>query len=444
MNNINAQTLPVENGSKAYSLSMGVFFISLVIFLIGIVDIRRAFLLPSDMYALKNPFLALSSFHVFLLSAGASCMFFSTKAMQKMEANFSRSYLEDSLKIFTFVLFALLVLDLFLYRGVAAARAVHAGKISADWLNAFGVSGFLKPVALSLSYTLVVWHATFLSVLFGGLSLAILPRYLYKYFSRSGLGGSVFGAMFALPQPFCSCCASMVAPSYARQGASTQFLLSFVVGAPMLNVTTLFLAASLLPFPYAVLRIAAGVLFTVPLTLWIARITMREVAASGNVPNNLFFKMTYWLAGQYCRFFHLEELMKERKIETPGELISSWLQLSFRLGTLIVPVFLVWGIVTAALFEILPSAFGNNFLSVFISAFAGTIFMVSTWTEIPVALQMLGKGYSGPAAALLLTLPPVSLPCLMILGGTVGKFRVVFLLGAAVMVSGVLSGLLFL
>ncbi len=88
--------------------------------------------------------------------------------------------------------------------------------------------------------------------------------------------------------------------------------------------------------------------------------------------------------------------------------------------------------------------YGNNLLSVVITAVGGTLLMISTWTEIPVAMQLINSGYFAPAATLLLVLPPVSLPCLMILGGSIGKFRVVALLATAVVVLGVLGGLLFL
>ena len=81
-----------------------------------------------------------------------------------------------------------------------------------------------------------------LGVLLSGLALTVLPVYLTSYVTRGGFTGSVFGAMFALPQPFCSCCSSVMAPSFVRRGASTTFLLSFIVGAPMLNVTTMLLA----------------------------------------------------------------------------------------------------------------------------------------------------------------------------------------------------------
>jgi uncharacterized membrane protein YraQ (UPF0718 family) len=70
--------------------------------------------------------------------------------------------------------------------------------------------------------------------------------------------------------------------------------------------------------------------------------------------------------------------------------------------------------------------------------------MVSTWSEIPMALQLIQSGVTGPAAALLVVLPPVSLPCLMLLGGALRRFRIVVLLSAGVIAVGIVTGMMFL
>ena len=120
-----------------------------------------------------------------------------------------------------------------------ALGSIASGRLAVDWLGAFGVTGWGRPFAQATSFLLNVWHATLLGVLLSGLALTVLPVYLASYVTRGGFTESMFGAMFALPQPFCSCCSSVMAPSFVRRGASTTFLLSFIIGAPMLNVTTI-------------------------------------------------------------------------------------------------------------------------------------------------------------------------------------------------------------
>ena len=55
----------------------------------------------------------------------------------------------------------------------------------------------------------------------------------------------------------------------------------------------------------------------------------------------------------------------------------------------------------------------------------GTLLVNSTWSEIPVALQMINAGYADPAATLLeVVLPSVNLPCLLMLSGSWGHARI--------------------
>jgi uncharacterized membrane protein YraQ (UPF0718 family) len=302
-----------------------------------------------------------------------------------------------------------------------------------------------RPFAQATSYLLNVWHATLLGILISGLALTSLPRYIAPYLARSGFTGSLFGALFALPQPFCSCCSSVMAPSFARRGASTNFVLSFVVGAPMLNVTTMILAVALLPAPFALMRIAAGVIVAVIVTYAVSRAADRWDRPSVVVAVEERRRgVMQWALGSYFRLFDLDRLAPPRAIDTPADLIAAWLRASARIGLVLVPTLWVWSVAGAALFQLLPSAFGNNVPSVLLSAVAGTFFMISTWSEIPMALQLIRAGFSGPAAALLVVLPAISLPCMMLLGGSLQRFRLVALLSVAVMIVGVVAGVIFL
>jgi hypothetical protein len=153
--------------------------------------------------------------------------------------------------------------------------------------------------------------------------------------------------------------------------------------------------------------------------------------------------MSRWV-DLYCRIFHLEELVRERSLDTPGAFLLNWLYICTRVALLMVPTLLVWSIVAAAIIQALPSTFENNLLGVVIASVAGMLLMISTWTEIPVAQQMIDAGLYGPAATLLIVLPPVSLPCLLLLAGTIGRIWVVALLSLAVVVAGIAAGMIFL
>jgi uncharacterized membrane protein YraQ (UPF0718 family) len=429
--------------SAFYRTLLGGFTAFLALALLTLVDVRRGFLF--QLYPVRTAFGVFTPIHALMLAAGLGGMMACYRGASGLERHVPDT--SRYFKALVLVIFGMLVVDLFMYRGVPAARSIASGRVGADWLQAFGVTGWWRPVAQATSYVLTVWHATMLGILISGLALSILPMYLKPLCTRSGFAGSLLGAAFALPQPFCSCCSAVMAPSFVRRGASTTFLLSFVVGAPMLNVTTAILALALLPTPFAIARIVAGVFVTIVATYLVARIadpqdrTHRAVAPA--LPD------AGWLprvAGAYLRLLGLDRIASDRDetLETPSQLIGTWLRASGRMALLLVPTLWVWSVVAAGIFQVLPLSFGNNFSSVVVASIGGTFFMISTWSEIPMALQLIQSGMTGPAAALLVVLPAISLPCMMLLGGALRRFQLIALLSVAVIIVGIVAGTIFL
>ncbi len=432
---------------RAFSISAGypgilagfIGFFSLT--LLTLLDVRRGVLFAE--YPVRTFFYVFTPWHVPMLALGVAGMYALYRALHRLEAEGAGT--ARYLNLLSITIMALLVLDLFAYRGVPAARSIASGRLAVDWLGAFGVIGWGRPFAQATSFLLNVWHATMLGVLLSGLALTVLPVYLTSYVTRGGFTGSVFGAMFALPQPFCSCCSSVMAPSFVRRGASTTFLLSFIVGAPMLNVTTMLLAFALLPAPFAITRIGSGLVITVLVTYLVARIAHRWESPNAPTPESAPASGRMQRAGGlYLRLFDLDRIIGQRRLDTPSQLVGAWLRASGRIALVLVPTLWAWSVVASAMFQTLPSDFGNNLTSVVLSAVVGTFFMISTWSEIPMALQLIQSGYSGPAAALLVVLPAISLPCMMLLGGALQRFRVVALLSVGVMIVGIAAGALFL
>ena len=436
---------PVPN-EYLYTLFKCLAFFTLM--LMAIVDFRRGFLFAGFSqpwgYETRTPFFIFSPMQLLLLVIGMGGLMLSYRALKNQEALNSSIVPEKYLRWFSGTIFALIVIDLFTYRGVAATRAAFAHKVGADWLNAFGVSGWLKPFALTGSYMLTVWHATFLGILLSGLTLTLLPRFLNNFITRIGLRGSFSGTLFSLTQPFCSCCASVIAPSMVRKGASDYFVLAFVVGAPMLNITTLILSAMLLPAPYAALRIISGVAFTLLVTYAAVLLVSHQPAPlNPRSPGRIEQFALHWME-RYSKIFQFDKLLGGRLANTPATFIASWFSVSWRIALIVVPMLIVWSVVTAAIVQLLPSAFGNNLPSVLIAAVTGTLLINSTWSEIPIALQMINAGYPGPAATLLIVLPPVSLPCLLLLSGGLGHARIATALGVIIMLCGFLIGAAFI
>lgn len=406
----------------------------IALILLAIVDARRALLFENLTglwaYWLRTPYAAFSLGQAALWLLGLALASTSFLVLRKREPSAPIEEKRRAAAATGVVLLILLVVDLFAYRGVAAGRTITTGNLSAAWLDGLGWSGGWKPVGVALAYGLTVWHATFLGLLLSGLAMVYLPSRLEPFASRSGLSGSLWGTAFAVPQPFCSCCAAAWAPTLVRRGASSEFLLSFVVASPMVNVTTLILAATLLPFRYALLRIVSGIALPALLAYGVVRLaggrprpircisepttTSGSPTFDGNAPSS------------------------------PSQLVVRWLASSAKLALWFVPVMLAVSAAAAWLFEMLPGGCVNNLGSVLVASIGGTLLMVSTWSEIPLAHQLIASGCYAPAATLLVVLPPVSLPCLAILSTCTGQWRQAVLLGIAVMIVGVLVGVCFL
>jgi uncharacterized protein len=427
-------------GAVLYRVRLSAFVVFLALTLLTLVDIRRGFLFAD--YQTRTLFYVFTPWHLLMLAGALSAMGLCYRGLKRDEADVPDA--ARLVKPLSFIILAILIVDLFAYRGVPAARSMASGRINLDWMNAFGVTAWWRPFALATSYLLNVWHATMLGILISGLALTALPIYLGPYFAHRGFSGSLLGALFALPQPFCSCCSSVMAPSFVRRGASNNFLLSFIVGAPMLNITTIVLALAFLPAPFAITRIVAGIVVAVFVTYVVVRIVNRwdgATVVSAAPPRDGWLQK---LAGAYLRLFDVDRLIGRGSTETPSQLIGAWLYASSRIALVLVPTLWIWSAVASAIFELLPAAFGNNLPSVVIAAVGGTFLMISTWSEIPIALQLIQSGMTGPAAALLVVLPAVSLPCMMLLGGSLQRFRTVAVLSAAVMLVGIVTGAMFL
>lgn len=386
------------------------FLISTGLVLLAIVDFRRGFLFASYV---KSPYYAFNPWQLALLAAGLLGTVAFARKLNRADGGLARGTLLG--------LFLLLLADVALYRGVAATRAVHAGVIGTDWLNAFGVGGLLKPLALSGSYVLTVWHATVLSCLGAGLAPLVLGRLLRVSAKRDGWGGSLAGAAYALTQPFCSCCVAMTSPGLFRPQHSMNFVTAVLLGSPLLNVSTLILASTLLPWPFAMLRILGGVVVTIVLSLLVSR----------------------WSRG---RLFTAQDGEWTCAIDSdvPLTLIKDWLKLSGRVALILIPTMLVGTVLSAALWSLWPSGLGNSTGAVFVTALVGSVVMVSTWSEIPLALKMIQEGLSGPAAAALLALPAVNLGSLLIVGKVSRDWRMTAGLGMGTVLCSVLAGLVFL
>ena len=103
---------------------------------------------------------------------------------------------------------------------------------------------------------------------------------------------------------------------------------------------------------------------------------------------------------------------------------------------------LILGAARAWLFPRYRTGHRQQHLWIVALSIAGTLFVIPTAGEVPIIQAMLSFGMAvGPAGALLMTLPPISLPSLAMLDRSFLR-RILTAVTCAVVVCGLVSGLL--
>lgn len=137
-----------------------------------------------------------------------------------------------------------------------------------------------------------------------------------------------------------------------------------------------------------------------------------------------------------------------------GEL-REWLEATWEFTKQILPLLLA-GVLVAGLLlgrpgqeGLIPSAWvaaalgGNSFPATLFAAVAGALMYFATLTEVPILQGLLGSGMGqGPALALLLAGPALSLPAMLVLRSLIG-WRKTLVYVTLVVVMATISGLLF-
>ena len=440
-------------GRASYYASLVAFLIFLALLLLIIVDIRRGFLF-SGYFKVGAPsaLLNLDLRQLWLILVGSLGVWLSYRYIKKLETNFQTDLNLKTLTTVTAIAIGiLLVIDLFTYRGVPASRFLAAGKMSAGpgpmgmgrVIPVTSFPAWLQPIGEGINYLLIVWHATTLGMLLGGLFLVAGAGLVVRMRGNSFVS-HITGSALSLAQPFCSCCAAPIGSALYRKGASIGPVLAFTVSAPMLNITSLILAGALLPTEFAWLRIAGGIIVGVFVTYGVSLLAVRWISRDESEPKKE--KLIGWgtkALNAYNRLFQFEKLFSEGVVESPSALISNWLGMTGRLARVMVPILLIGSILAVYIVELMPQT-SNTFAGVLTTAFFGTLLMVPTWTEIPLAAGLINNGMSGIAAVVLITLPAVSIPCLSVLAGALNNVKVVLILGLSVLAAGIIAGVMFL
>jgi hypothetical protein len=275
----------------------------------------------------------------------------------------------------------------------------------------------------ALAYYKSVWQAAVLGILLGSLVQVLIPSaWLSRMLGRTNFGSTLFGGLFSLPGMMCTCCAAPLAVGLRKKQVAPGAALAFWLGNPTLNPATLLFMAFVLPWPFVTLRLVFGIAL---------------VFGIGYFANRL--------SGPTALPDAIREQQEAQLAASEGPLFTRWLKSAWSLTLHIVPAYViavfVLGATRAWLFPAVGEAWANSIVIVVLFAIAGMLFVIPTAAEIPIVQTLMSFGLgAGPAAALVLTLPAVSLPSLLMVRKAFPA-RVLVFVAAAVVVVGIVGGI---
>ncbi|MFC4103667.1 permease [Paenibacillus xanthanilyticus] len=274
----------------------------------------------------------------------------------------------------------------------------------------------------AVTYYKAVWKAALLGIVLGSLVQVLIPSgWLLRVLGNSSMKSTAIGGLASVPGMMCSCCAAPIAVGMRKKHVSAGASLAFWLGNPMINPATLIFMTAVLSWKFTLLRLVFGLILT--------------------------FGVSYW-AGRLAKDVEVSQEDVEKSVpheQKTSPLWRRWLASIWTMTVHIVPAYfvsvLVLGAARAWLFPTLGDGAWNSLFVLVVFCIAGALFVIPTAAEIPIAQTFLSLGFgAGPAAALLVVLPAVSLPSLLMIRRSFPP-RVVGFVFASVVVLGMLSGI---
>jgi uncharacterized membrane protein YraQ (UPF0718 family) len=274
-----------------------------------------------------------------------------------------------------------------------------------------------------LAYGKSIWKAMVLGLLMGSAVQALLPRrWIASALGKSGLGTVVVGGIVSLPMMMCTCCAAPVVTGLRECRATAGAAIAFWLGNTVLNPATLVFTGFVLGWNWSIFRLVFGVLLVFGLGFLANHLMGSEESVA--IPEN---SDADFVGEQYEVSF------------------KRWLAVLFRMAIRLIPEYLVLvlalGAARAWLFPHMGHEVDNSLIWILAFASAGALFVIPTAGEVPIVQAMLALGIAvGPAAALLMTLPPISIPSLAMLRKSFQP-RLLLMVACGVVLLGSLAGI---
>ncbi|MDQ0010824.1 uncharacterized membrane protein YraQ (UPF0718 family) [Luteibacter jiangsuensis] len=275
----------------------------------------------------------------------------------------------------------------------------------------------------ALAYGKAIWKAMVLGLLLGSGVQALLPvNWVRRTLGKRGFRSTLAGGLLGVPGMMCTCCAAPVVVGLRKHQASPGASIAFWLGNTMLNPATLVFTGFVLGWHWTALRMVLGVPMVFGLGYLANRMSGLEPSSAAVAP--------------------IAEAEPQSLVEVGRRWARIFTGMTLRLIPEYLVIVLLLGAARAWMFPHIGPDIGEHWFWIAAFAVAGMLFVIPTAGEVPIVQAMLALGMGGgPAAALLMTLPPVSLPSLAMLGRSL-PVRLLATVAVAVVGFGILAGVL--
>lgn len=331
----------------------------------------------------------------------------------------------------------------------------------------------------------------------GAISVFVSQASVMKYFGArankflSYSVASVSGTILAV----CSCTVLPLFSGIYKRGAGLGPAIAFLYSGPAINVLAIILTARILGWQLGLARAIGAVLFSVVIGLLMHLIFLKEESGRqanddfnvGAIKENrslgqtvlyfasmvavlvfanwakplegdhgiwsLIYQFKWWIAGFSLASLAVILFKWFRKDE-----LKEWTSATWGFALQILPLLLAGVLVSGFLLGrvghegVIPSRFvvmlvgGNSLWANFFSSIVAAFMYFATLTEVPILQGLIGSGMGkGPALALLLAGPALSLPSMLVLRSIMGNKKTVvyvFLVVIMATISGMVFGFL--
>jgi len=279
---------------------------------------------------------------------------------------------------------------------------------------------------------------------------------------------SVSGAILAV----CSCTILPLFAGIRKRGAGLGPAITFLFAGPAINIAAIFLTMSVLGYKIGLARMISAVLLSILVGLTMAFIFREKSEQGGLVMQEsketqmskkllfLFFGLMIGVLivnGLQINLLYKYVLMFSFAILTVllvvfkfhKESTKDWLQETWSFSKMLLPLLFIGVFIAGFIMPLLPQSLIENLVGRntitgnLIASIFGAFMYFSTLTEIPILQALIAKGMaSGPALALLLAGPSLSLPSMLVIRKVLGTKKTIVYISLVIIYSTI-AGLIF-